>query len=237
MSPNFDITVLTATLGRPSLKAVARDLEKQTVRPAEWILFCDGAEARQSIEDKNLLAPYKGSTYVYTEEPAIHMEPFELIFRHLDMITTKYVTFIDDDNRYSRQHIAAFKYGLELGHPLVSVLRHYAVQSGNNLEILGPEHPGSEQVDTSCMAMETELLREVAAHAKLNFRHYRKFPFQDRQMISYFFSCGIPCVKISDAYTVTYRVNPKRMDPNRIRGIMLRELLLGDVISYELPKK
>lgn len=190
-----DITILTLTVGRPSLKNVEADIAQQTVQPKEWFV----------IEDTKMPA-YRpiglfGSARIFQSVAAAPLY-FLRMTQALKKVTTKYVTFMDDDNRFSPEHIKVLSEGLKQ-YPLVATNRVYC---NADFEEIGYEHPQSELVDTNNMALETALFRDAISFASAN--HVKVFA--DRHLQTYLMSLGMSFARINHA-TVKYRVADRNL--------------------------
>ena len=209
-----DITIVTASLGRPSLAKLAICVAAQAVKPI-WLVVFDGSE---SYEAGKQYLPADAQTFVTHEGPPRGPSGEVVRMKALDKIETKYVTFMDDDNQFDPLHVANLLHGFKQGARFVGVRRLY---TDANMVPIAKEHVNSELVDTNCSAIEIQLLKDASEFAKQNWDMSR--PFYDRNLQGYLLARGITAL-IVPVWTVLYKINPKD-NPEWSRGHIVFETL------------
>ena len=210
-----EITIITPSLGRPSLQKLAECIAKQTYQNFVWLVVFDGSDSCKAGQQ---YLPATAQFYI-THAGAPAGPSGEIVrLKALDQVKTKYMAFMDDDNEFHPDHIAALMLGFKYGARFVSTRRLY---TDENMVPIAKEHINSELCDTNCTAIETELLREVAQFSKDNWK--LSTPFYDRNLQAYLYARGIRA-QIINAYTVLYKINPKD-SPEWSRGYEIFETL------------
>ena len=206
-----DITILTASLGRPSLADLARCVAAQACR-CRWLIVFDGSDSA-AAGAPHVPGDPRVRTYTTHEGPPRGPNTHDVLFRALDRVETKYVCFMDDDNRCHPDHVSILLKALESGARFAATRRLYC---DGAMEPVGREAELSELADTNCSAMETQLLRDAKRFAEENWPH--KTPFYDRNVQAYLYARGIPA-RVVGAYTVLYRA----ARPDVYRGKVMYE--------------
>ena len=220
-----DITILTASLGRPSLAKLAEYVAAQTYR-ADWLVIFDGSEAC----DKGLQYLPSGTDYIVTHEgPPRGPSGEQVRARALGEIGTRWCAFMDDDNGFHPDHVKLLVGALRSGNRFVSTRRVYVDPDMNPI---AKEDLTAELVDTNCSAIETQLLIDAAKFTDENWRSPR--PFYDRNLQGYLFARDIKAT-IIPAYTVAYRVSrPEYV--NWYRGKVAYETIASTILITGLWK-
>jgi hypothetical protein len=212
-----DVVILTATLGRDSLKEVAKCVAAQTV-PVEWVICCDGDEAREKVQDMCLGVHAR---IAYTPGPPQGPCGELVMRRHASLIEAPFVCFVDDDNLLREDHVELIRDALKKGRSFVSTRRIYMDEAGKDVCL---EHPASELIDTNCSGMTAALFKQTAAF-------FEKAPFTvyDRHIQCYAMACGITPY-VMQQYTVRYKMC-KNMSAEDNKGWVVYECLSGTVFK------
>lgn len=215
------ISVITLTLGRPSLRDVAKDLNNQTLKPKEWLIVADGSDAASDASKR--IKVYKGKARIIIARERMPLD-YPKWFHVVPHITTPYVALMDDDNRFHTPHLLELQHALEQGVRFAATSRSYC---DKDLVPRAKEHPLSELVDNNCMGVEVSLLAEASDFWNSTPERGR---FADIEFQSYLRARGIHFYRIQDAYTVNYKLNEKYHSASALTGELVFETLHGQVV-------
>ena len=214
-----EITLVCATLGRPSLKALCECVKNQT-HSCEFLVVFDGSEAC----DAGLQYLPSGTDYIVTHEGPPKGPSGEIVCaRALGEITTKFIGRVDDDCLFHPDHVKYLMEGFSAGAGFVATRRVYVDREMNPL---AKEDPLSELVDTNCSAFDKQLLVDAMKFAEDNWK--LKVPFFDRNIQAYLFGRGIK-PRIIPVYTVAYRVSRDEYI-NWYRGKVAYETIASSIL-------
>ena len=227
-----EITILTASLGRPSLIGVRNDIEAQTVKDRlKWRIIFDGKAARDAgmpqVENLNVT----NDIIVATTSKSIGH--FGLLWSVIDSVNTPYICIMDDDNRFAPDHVERLLEGLKTSQ-FCATSRYYTDEMGL---IIAKESPESELVDSNCMGIRTNYFKQVRQFWRDNGESTN---FIDIQFNLCSLLFGVKPVRLKDAYTVFYKVNPLRTPPEEYRTEgteMIFETLSGTFFKVDYGKK
>jgi hypothetical protein len=165
--------VVTSTIGRDCLMEAIESVARQT-RPARHYIFIDGPEveekARNVIEQSNLaenttIIPLPNNTgkNMYTCSRINAMAAY--------MITEDVILFLDDDNWYEEDHVETVvglmeKFNLDWSCSLRNIVEDDgSFACADECESLGllKNHAGQYHVDTSCLALRTDIAQKMAS--------------------------------------------------------------------------
>lgn len=217
----MNLTLITATLGRPTLLNTAKYIMEQDY-PVQWLVLFDGQAAFD--RGKGFLPQADNIEVVVDKGTGEH---FPLMFKHVDKIKTKYIGFIDDDNEMVPKHSRMIYEALIDNHSFVATQR---VFSDQNMNIVSVEHPESSQVDTNNMGLTTELFKAAAEFYSMECKGNL---FSDRHLTAYLLARNIKCHRIKNVYTINYKLNPV-LDLKSRTNLKLLEDLNGTTIGSPL---
>ena len=164
--------VVTSTIGRDCLLEAIESVARQT-RPVRHYIFIDGPEvedrAKNVIEQSNLAEnttvitlPNNTGKNMYTCARINAMASY--------IITEDVILYLDDDNWYEDDHVETVvglmeKFNLDWSCSLRNIVRddgsHVCMDECESLGLM-KNHANMYHVDTSCMAVRTDIAQKIA---------------------------------------------------------------------------